>query len=381
MRLITSGSDRLPDELYQSFQQAFGYTLVERYGLTETGINCSNPLSGDRRMGSVGLPLPGVEARIADRESGSALPDGDVGEVQIRGANVFKGYWSQPQKKAEAFTADGWFRTGDLGFRQPDGYLTLCGRSKDLIVSGGMNIYPPEVERVLSEHPAVDASAVIGCPDAEWGERVTAVVVLKDGLAASSAELIAFCREKLAPYKCPRTVVFRPDVPRNAMGKVQKGDLRAEVCEAKPKGNLKKTVNQSAPYADAFNVTDQGLACTVQQSQVNPGPTAQETRLKVSIASQEWNNVCLVPDLRVNSSTARTASTVCFYNRIRVAARKAGKGDSMAVAEARASSQPRDNDGVRWQRSLQYPGVQIFTCRRGSLTPVARRPEQPPRQA
>jgi malonyl-CoA/methylmalonyl-CoA synthetase len=230
VRLITSGSDRLPDEVFTGFQKTFGYTLLERYGMTETGMNCSNPLRGERRLGSVGLPLAGVDVRIVQPENDQLLSDGEIGEVQLRGPNIFKGYWRQPQKTAEAFTADGWFRTGDLGFRQPDGYLTLCGRSKDLIISGGLNIYPPEVERVLADHPAVAACAVIGCPDREWGERVTAVVVLHREATASASELIVFCREHLAPYKSPKSIVFREDLPRNAMGKVQKALLRQTVC-------------------------------------------------------------------------------------------------------------------------------------------------------
>lgn len=230
VRLITSGSDRLPDEVFTGFQQTFGYTLLERYGMTETGMNCSNPLNSERRIGSVGLPLPGVEVRVVNPENDQALSDGEIGEVQLRGPNIFKGYWKQPQKTAESFAANGWFRTGDLGFCEPDGYLTLCGRSKDLIISGGLNIYPPEVERVLAEHPSVAACAVIGCPDREWGERVTAVVVLNRGESVSGQNLIAFCRERLAPYKSPKSIVFRDDLPRNAMGKVQKAELRKTVC-------------------------------------------------------------------------------------------------------------------------------------------------------
>jgi malonyl-CoA/methylmalonyl-CoA synthetase len=230
MRLITSGSDRLPDEVFIGFQQTFGYTLLERYGMTETGMNCSNPLMGERRLGSVGLPLSGVEVRVVNPENDQSLPHGEIGEVQLRGPNVFKGYWKQPKKTAESFTADGWFRTGDLGFRDPDGYLTLCGRSKDLIISGGLNIYPPEVERVLAEHPSVAACAVIGCLDREWGERVTAVVVLNQGESVSDADLITFCRERLAPYKSPKSIVFKDELPRNAMGKVQKAALRKTVC-------------------------------------------------------------------------------------------------------------------------------------------------------
>lgn len=231
VRLITSGSDRLPDEVFTGFQEIFGHTLLERYGMTETGMNCSNPLNGERRIGSVGLPLPSVEVRIVNSESGEALPDGEIGDVQLRGPNIFKGYWRQPEKTSASFSADGWFKTGDLGLREKDGYITLCGRSKDLIISGGLNIYPPEVERVLMEHSAVNACAVIGCLDREWGEKVTAVVVLNNGETVSGEELIRFCRERLAPYKSPKAIVFRHDLPRNAMGKVQKAELRKEVCQ------------------------------------------------------------------------------------------------------------------------------------------------------
>lgn len=231
VRLITSGSDRLPDEAFTGFQKTFGYTLLERYGMTETGMNCSNPLNGERRIGSVGTPLPDVEVRIVHSETGEILSTGEIGDVQLRGPNVFKGYWRQPEKTSASFSADGWFKTGDLGYLEADGYLTLCGRSKDLIISGGLNIYPPEVERVLAEHPAVDACAVIGCPDREWGEKVTAVVVLHEGAAVTGSDLIAFCRERLAPYKSPKSIFFKKDLPRNAMGKVQKAVLRKTVCE------------------------------------------------------------------------------------------------------------------------------------------------------
>jgi malonyl-CoA/methylmalonyl-CoA synthetase len=181
-------------------------------------------------MGAVGKPLPGVQVRIVQSETGSVLPIGEIGEVQLRGPNIFKGYWQQPEKTSESFSQDGWFKTGDLGFLEPDGYLTLCGRSKDLIISGGLNIYPPEVERVLMEHPAVAACAVVGCPDPEWGERVTAVVVLHETNSVSGEDLIRFCREKLAPYKSPKSIIFTEDLPRNAMGKVQKAELRKTVC-------------------------------------------------------------------------------------------------------------------------------------------------------
>ncbi|NCF69928.1 MAG: AMP-binding protein [Chloroflexi bacterium] len=230
MRLLTSGSDRLPDDLFLKFQETFGHTLLERYGMTETGMNLSNPLHGERRIGSVGLPLPGVEARIANPITDEPLPDGQVGEVQIRGQHVFKGYWQMPNKTADSFSEDGWLRTGDLGLREADGYFTLKGRSKDLIITGGLNVYPPEVELVLVEHPSVAACAVIGCLDDEWGERVTAVIVLKCGQTATAEAIISYCRQHLASYKAPRKVIFAEELPSNALGKVQKAQLRATLC-------------------------------------------------------------------------------------------------------------------------------------------------------
>ena len=230
MRLMTSGSDRLPDDLFFGYQKTFNMTLLERYGMTETGMNLSNPLKGERRVGSVGMPLPGVSARIVDPETESPLPDGAVGEVQIKGAHVFKGYWRQPEKTAEAFSDDGWLRTGDMGLREPDGYFTLKGRAKDLIITGGLNVYPPEVELALMEHPAVAACAVIGCPDEEWGEQVTAVIIPQAGATVDEAAICAFCRERLAAYKAPRRVILADDFPRNALGKIQKAKLREELC-------------------------------------------------------------------------------------------------------------------------------------------------------
>ena len=230
MRLLTSGSDRLPDDLFFGYQRVFNVTLLERYGMTETGMNLSNPLHGERRVGSVGMPLPGVSARVVDPASDKDLPDGQVGELQIKGAHVFAGYWRQPRKTAEAFTDDGWLRTGDLALRESDGYVTLKGRAKDLIISGGLNIYPPEVELVLMEHEAVAACAVIGCPDEEWGERVVAAVVPKAGYRLNEAELVACCREQLAAYKAPRRVIFVDELPSNALGKVQKAKLREALC-------------------------------------------------------------------------------------------------------------------------------------------------------
>ena len=230
LRLMTSGSDRLPDDLFFGYQETFNVTLLERYGMTETGMNLSNPLHGERRVGSVGRPLPGVSARIVDPESEAPLPDGEVGEVQIKGAHVFKSYWRQPEKTADAFTEDGWLRTGDMGMREADGYFTLKGRAKDLIITGGLNVYPPEVELVLMEHPAVAACAVVGCPDEEWGEQVVAVIILREGVEADEEAICAFCREQLAAYKVPRRVVFADEFPANALGKIQKAKLREALC-------------------------------------------------------------------------------------------------------------------------------------------------------
>ena len=230
MRLMTSGSDRLPDDLFFGYQDTFNVTLLERYGMTETGMNLSNPLQGERRVGAVGLPLPGVSARVVDPDTESPLPDGQVGELQIKGAHVFKGYWRQPDQTAAAFSADGWLRTGDLGARAADGYYTLKGRAKDLIITGGLNVYPPEVELVLMQHSAVAACAVIGCPDDEWGEQVVAAIILRDGKAADEAAISAFCREQLAAYKVPKRVVFVDAFPANALGKIQKAKLRESLC-------------------------------------------------------------------------------------------------------------------------------------------------------
>lgn len=231
MRLLTSGSDRLPDDLFENVQRRFKVTLLERYGMTETGMNLSNPLHGERRRGSVGLPLPGVEARVVDRLTGAPLPDGEVGELQIRGRHVCAGYHNRPEQTAAAFTADGWLRSGDLAERAPDGYFTLQGRAKDLIISGGMNVYPPEVERTLLEHPQVRAAAVIGCADEDWGERVTALVLPEDGAAPEVEALQTWCRARLAGYKMPRRWHLVESLPQNALGKVRKAVLREEYCE------------------------------------------------------------------------------------------------------------------------------------------------------
>ena len=185
--------------------------------MTETGMNVSNPYDGERRPGTVGFPLPGVELRLAKG-----------GEVQLRGPNVFGGYWRQPEATAAAFTADGWFRTGDVGEHDPDGYLRLVGRARDLIITGGLNVYPREVEDVLLEHPAVAEVAVAGLPDPEWGELVAAwVVPAPAGDPPPADELTAFAAERLAGFKCPRRIVYVNDLPRNALGKVLRHELRS----------------------------------------------------------------------------------------------------------------------------------------------------------
>ncbi|MEM7332221.1 MAG: AMP-binding protein, partial [Chloroflexota bacterium] len=231
MRIITSGSDRLPDDLFNQFKASFGHTLLERYGMTETGITLSNPLNGERRIGSVGTPLPNVKIRIADPASDAPLPNDTVGELQIKGPHLFNGYWQLPQKTKDSYSADGWFKTGDFAIREEDGYVTLKGRLKDLVISGGLNVYPPEVELVLADHPDVLTSAVIGCPNEEWGEQVTAVIVPKPNANLTETEIMTHCRTHLAPYKLPRKIIFVDSLPANALGKVQKSQLRENLCQ------------------------------------------------------------------------------------------------------------------------------------------------------
>lgn len=235
MRLFVSGSAPLSPQTFAEFEDLFGHRILERYGMTETVMNLTNPYDGERRPGTVGMPFPGQEARIVDVRTRQPLPDGEIGEIQVRGPNVFVGYWRNPQATAAAFDADGWFNTGDLGWRSADGYFTITGRARELIISGGYNIYPREVEEVLLEHPAVAEAAVVGLPDAEFGEQVVAVVVpatpATDGL---EQELIDWCRARLASYKKPRRVVFVSSLPRNALGKVQKHALRQQLQQAQP---------------------------------------------------------------------------------------------------------------------------------------------------
>lgn len=214
LRLCVSGSAPLPAELHRSLAERGGQQVLERYGMTETLMLVSNPYDGERRPGSVGFPLPGVELRLSD--------DGE-GEIQVRGANVFAGYWDRPQATAESLV-DGWFRTGDLASIDADGYVTILGRSKELIISGGLNVYPREVEEVLLSHPDVAEAAVVGTPSDEWGEVVTAFVVPASERGTEQS-LLAFAAEQLAPFKRPRRLHFVDSLPRNALGKVVKHEL------------------------------------------------------------------------------------------------------------------------------------------------------------
>jgi len=224
MRLFVSGSAPLPAQVLEDFRKLFGHTILERYGMTETIMNISNPYDGERRPGSVGFPLPGVQARILN-ENGQEVPDGETGELYLKGPNVFPGYWRREDATRAAFV-DGWFKTGDLAQRSPDGYYTLCGRRSDLIISGGFNIYPREIEEFLMEQPEVAEAAVAAEPDRVRGEVPVAYVVPRAG-GCDTAALEARCREKLASFKCPRRFVVVEKLPRNALGKVQKHLLGA----------------------------------------------------------------------------------------------------------------------------------------------------------
>lgn len=226
MRLFVSGSAPLSAETHRAFSERTGHAILERYGMTETGMNTSNPLDGERRPGTVGFPLPGVELRIADPATGRPLPKGEVGVIEVRGPNVFKGYWRNPEKTREEFRDDGFFVTGDLAYLDPDGYVTISGRAKDLIISGGFNVYPAEVEAALDAVPGVAESAVIGLPHPDFGEGVTGVVALRDGAAPDEAAIRKALAGVLAAFKVPKRIIFVDALPRNTMGKIQKNALR-----------------------------------------------------------------------------------------------------------------------------------------------------------
>ncbi len=226
MRLFVSGSAPLLAETHIAFEVRTGHRILERYGMTETNMNTSNPYDGDRRAGTVGPPLSGVEVIVADPATGTPLPAGETGSVEVRGPNVFKGYWRMPDKTREEFRDNGFFITGDLGCFSDDGYLTLIGRQKDLIITGGFNVYPKEVELLLDEQPGVLESAVIGVAHPDFGEAVIAVLVAQPGVALDLSTIDAVLREQLARYKQPKSLEIVAELPRNTMGKVQKNLLR-----------------------------------------------------------------------------------------------------------------------------------------------------------
>jgi len=231
MRLFVSGSAPLLAQTHADWKVRTGQAILERYGMTETGMNTSNPYDGERKPGTVGLPLPDVELRILSEATGEPVAPGDIGVIEVRGPNVCEGYWRQPQKTAEAFSDDGWFITGDLGQFDPDGYVTIVGRGKDLIITGGLNVYPKEVEGVIDALPGVVESAVIGLPHADLGEAVTAVVAIGTATEPTPEAILGPLIDVLARFKQPRRVVFVADLPRNAMGKVQKAALREQYAD------------------------------------------------------------------------------------------------------------------------------------------------------
>ena len=225
MRLFISGSAPLLAETHKEWEARTGHRILERYGMTETNMNTSNPYEGERRAGTVGFPLPGVELRIMG-ENGEEVPKGEVGILEVRGPNVFSGYWQMPEKTREELREDGWFITGDLGRLDEDGYVIIVGRGKDLVISGGFNVYPKEVEEVIDDLGGVLESAVIGVPHPDFGEAVVAVVVPDGGQPLSEEAIIADISVKLAKFKQPKKVIFLEALPRNTMGKVQKAALR-----------------------------------------------------------------------------------------------------------------------------------------------------------
>jgi malonyl-CoA/methylmalonyl-CoA synthetase len=230
MRLFISGSAPLLDETFAAFSARTGHTILERYGMTEGGMFTSNPLDGERRAGTVGFPLPGVELRVTG-EDGRALAAGEIGIIEVRGPNIFKGYWNMPEKTKAEFTEDGFFRSGDVGVVDARGYVSIVGRAKDLIISGGYNVYPKEVEDAIDRLDGVLESAVVGMPHPDFGEAGLAVVVPHPGASLSPDQIGTALRGRIANYKIPKQVVLVPELPRNTMGKVQKTVLRETYAE------------------------------------------------------------------------------------------------------------------------------------------------------
>ena len=229
VRLFVSGSAPLLAETFHEFETRTGQRILERYGMTETGMITSNPLDGARLAGTVGPPLPGVSVRIVG-EDGATVEPGAVGGIQVRGPNVLKGYWNLPEKTREEFTADGWFKTGDMGRWTPEGYVEIVGRAKDLIITGGLNVYPKEIEERIDAMDGVVESAVVGLPHPDFGEAVTAVIVARPGHRLTEAQVIAALKAEIASFKVPKRVVFAVDLPRNSMGKVMKAELRRKLA-------------------------------------------------------------------------------------------------------------------------------------------------------
>ena len=232
MRLFISGSAPLLADTHTQFEDRTGHRILERYGMTETSMNTSNPYEGARRAGTVGFPLPGVEAKVCDPETGAELPTGEIGVLWVRGPNVFKGYWQMPEKTREELRDDGFFITGDLSLIDAEGYVHIVGRGKDLIISGGYNIYPKEIELFLDALPNVKESAVIGAPHPDFGESVIAVLVPEDGAKIDAAAIQDIARRDLAGFKRPRHIEVVAELPRNTMGKVQKNQLREKFAAA-----------------------------------------------------------------------------------------------------------------------------------------------------
>lgn len=226
MRLFVSGSAPLLAETHREWRERTGHAILERYGMTETNMNTSNPYDGDRVAGTVGFPLPGVTARVVDPETGKALAAEEIGMIEVKGPNVFKGYWRNPEKTAAEFKADGFFITGDLGKIDERGYVHIVGRGKDLIITGGYNVYPKEVETEIDGMEGVVESAVFGVPHVDFGEGVTAVVVCKPGASITAPAIAKALEDRLAKFKLPKQVFIVPELPRNTMGKVQKNLLR-----------------------------------------------------------------------------------------------------------------------------------------------------------
>lgn len=227
MRLFVSGSAPLLAETFQEWKERTGHAILERYGMSETVMLTSNPYEGERRAGTVGFPLPGVELRVRD-EDGKDVPQGEIGGIQVKGPGVFRGYWRMPEKTKEEFTADGFFKTGDVGRIDERGYVTIVGRSKDLIISGGYNVYPAEIEGFINDMPGVAESAVVGVPHPDFGEVGVAIVIPKPGASVEPDQLIGTLKSRLANFKIPKRCFVVNELPRNTMGKVQKNLLREQ---------------------------------------------------------------------------------------------------------------------------------------------------------